>query len=93
MPTPFAYVTYIEHDHSEHLVSVHLTLEAAEDALLAYAKTIFADDETPTANVKIVETLAEYGEYARVYAVMTDHHGTQYSIEESFNFRALAAAE
>jgi hypothetical protein len=66
---PFAHVLYIEHDVDEHIVSVHQTLEQAEDELRVFAKAIFEGDET--SDDKIVETLAEFNKHARIYAVVT----------------------
>jgi hypothetical protein len=64
MKEPFAYVLYIDRGTREHLVSLHQSLDEAEDALRAYAKTIVIG---PSDN-EIVEVLAEDGTHARLFA-------------------------
>jgi hypothetical protein len=63
MKTPFAYVLYIGHDKAE--VSLHRTLDEAEEALRDFAATIVvgpADDDIP-------EVLAEDGVHVRLFAL------------------------
>ena len=67
MKEPFAHVLYIEHDNGAHCVSIHTTLDEAEAALRAYAAMVFVDGES-LADDEIIETLATYNEYARIYA-------------------------
>jgi hypothetical protein len=60
---PFAYVLYID-SRTREFVSLHQSLDTAEDALRTYAASIFAglnDNE-------IVETLTEDGTYVRLFA-------------------------
>jgi hypothetical protein len=76
MKEPFAYVLYIERDTDEHLVSIHRSLDEAEDALRAFARTIVvapSDDD-------ITEILAEYNLHARIYACAMKRN-TQISTE------------
>jgi hypothetical protein len=61
------YVLYIEHDYAPHNVSVHDSQQEAEDALREYSKPIFADNELDVIDEELVEKLAEFNEYARVY--------------------------
>jgi hypothetical protein len=71
MKESFVYVLYIERDTEEHLVRLYRSLDEAEDALRAYSRTIVvgpSDDD-------IVETLAEDGIYARIYACTTKRDG------------------
>jgi len=69
MKEPFAYVLYIDRGNQEHLVSLHQSLDEAEDALRDYAGTIFVgptDDD-------IVGALAEDGKHARIFACTLKH--------------------
>jgi hypothetical protein len=59
------YVLYIEHDDAPHDVSIHTSLSGAEAALREYAERFFG--ETVPVDKDIVEGLAEYSEYARIY--------------------------
>jgi hypothetical protein len=87
MKKPFAYVLHIERDSAEHLVSLYQSLDEAENALRAYAATIFAgpgDDE-------IVEMLAEDGLHVRIFACVMKRN-TQISTElKPFTRTAKAA--
>jgi len=65
MKEPFAYVLYIDRGTKEHLVSLYRSLDEAEQALRAYVKTIFIGGAS---DADIVETLAEDGISARIYA-------------------------
>lgn len=76
MNDPFAFVLYIDRGRKEHLVSLHKSLDEAEDALRAYSRTIVvgANDN------EIIEVLAEDGIHARIYACVQQRRG-QNSIE------------
>jgi hypothetical protein len=63
MKEPFAYVLYI-HSRTREFVSLHQSLDEAEDALRAYAGTIFID----LSDDNIVETLTEDGTHVRIFA-------------------------
>jgi hypothetical protein len=72
---PFAYVLYI-HSRTREFVSLHQSLDEAEEALRAYAGTIFVrlnDNE-------IVETLTDDGMYVRIFACAMERN-TQISTE------------
>jgi len=87
MKEPFAYVLYIDRGTEEHLVSLHQSLDEAEDALRAYAGTIFVgvtDDDD------IIETLAEDDKHVRIFAC-TLKRNTQISTELKPFTRAKAA--
>ena len=87
MKEPFAYVLYIEHDTAEHFVSIHQSLNEAEEALRAFGATIVAGP----CDEDLVETLAEYNEHARIYAC-TMKRNMQISTElEPFTRTAKAA--
>jgi hypothetical protein len=60
------YVLYIEHDNRPHDVSIHDSLGGAEAALREYAEWIFGD-EPVAADEDLLEKLAEFNEYARIY--------------------------
>jgi hypothetical protein len=76
MKEPFAYVLYIDRGTEEHLVSLHKSLDEAEDALRAYSRTIVVG---PNDN-EIIEVLAEDGVHARIYACTLQRRG-QSSVE------------
>jgi hypothetical protein len=67
MTKPFAYVLYIEHDKGTHFVSVHQTLDEAEAELREFAESERFDGKV--SDNELVEMLAEYREYPRIYAV------------------------
>jgi hypothetical protein len=72
MKTP-TYVLYIEHDSAPHEVSVHETFQEATSALLDFAEAI--DGELIRKNMplyNVVDKLAEYNEYARIYKCFPD---------------------
>ncbi len=88
MKTPYAYVLYIECDAEEHLVSLYRSLDEAEDALRDYTVTIFAG---PQPDDDIIESLAEYGKHARIFAC-TLRRGKQVSTELNPFARTAKAA-
>lgn len=74
---PFAYVLYIDRGTGEeHLVSLYRSLDEAEDALRAFARTIVIGPS----DSEIVEVLAEDGLHVRIYAV-TQKKNAQVSTE------------
>jgi hypothetical protein len=87
MKEPFAYVLYIDRGAEEHLVWLHQSLDEIEDALRAYAETIFVG---PANDDDIVEMLAEDGKHARIFAC-TLKRNAQISTELKPFTRAKAA--
>jgi hypothetical protein len=83
---PFAYVFYVEHDNDEHYVSVHSSLDEAEEALRAYAAAIFVDGES-LADSEIADILMEYNEHVRIFAC-TVKRGVQISTQLSCSLMA-----
>jgi hypothetical protein len=86
MKEPFAYVLYLDRGPEEHLVSLHKSLDEAEEALRAFAQTIvvgLSDNE-------IVEVLAEDGVHARIYACTLQRRNTQSSTEVQPFWRSAA---
>jgi len=75
--TRSGYVLYIETDHAPHQVSIHNSLSGAEAGLREYAEWFFGHAGEPvTANEDLVEKLAEFGEYPRIYKCSaTDNDG------------------
>jgi hypothetical protein len=59
------FVLCIEHDHSEHYVTVHLSLAEAERALRAFAREVLDGPLPPES--ELVELLDGYAEHCRIY--------------------------
>ena len=69
---------------------IHTTSDEAEAALRAYAAMVFVDGES-LADDEIIETLATYNEYARIYAC-TVKRGTHRSSTRLAPFTQRQAA-
>jgi hypothetical protein len=62
------YVLYIEHDGAPHYVSIHNSLSGAEAALRDFVEMVLDEaDEPIPPDAALVEKLAEFNEYARIY--------------------------
>jgi hypothetical protein len=88
MNKPFAYVLFINRGNEERLVSLHQSLDEAEDALRAYARTVFV---SPGDDDELVEALAECDEHVHIFAC-TMKRNTQISTELQPFTRATEAA-
>jgi hypothetical protein len=79
------YVLYVEHDSGPHDVSIHSSLNGAEAALREFAEWVLGNAEEPIGpDEDLVEKLAEFNEYARIYkcsAGSDDNNGYWGSVE------------
>jgi hypothetical protein len=78
------FVFYLEQDDAEHDVRVFATRAEAEAALMKFGKDFFAGvgEHLPDDSSGMVEALAEFNRYARIYAC-TDSASTALTPFES----------